>query len=728
MQIKTENREVGRSGTSNERTFNIDMTAKAFKILSDGLYSDKILAVVRELSCNAKDSHIDAGKNDVPFEIHLPNSLEPWFAVTDYGLGLSPDDVLEMYSTYFASTKTGSNDVTGCLGLGSKSPFAYTDSFSVETRWNGTLTVFSCFYNEAGIPSIVILGDEDGMPTDEVNGVTVKMAVNDGDMREFAQKAMKALDRFDPAPIVTGNTDYEIVTKTYTVEGKGWKMLERESSYGESKIHAIQGNVTYPISSQSLGDLTSNQDAIMGLTVDLFFDIGELDVAANREALGYDEATIKNIKAKLDAVSTEIAPLFQDKFKDCKTLWDARLLFKEVINPLTSGLQRILSDNNVGLKWKKQSLSDSFKLDRDDFPNVQIVSFQKNTRGGRGQTAEWSYNGDIKFPASSDILFFYDDVGNGSHSRVTHFMETNGDSVRYQHMFKTDDKKMMKKISKALGNVTIQPVSNLEKRPKAVRQARRVTSKVLEYVGRAHDRRDSWNPTDLDLTTGGVYVMIDRFKVYDSNNGSGREREDFNTIVDLAKEHKIVDLTNKIVYGIRKGDVDKLKDDSGWVNLFDLIRDKLTVAVKKEKVAQVMADRYAYHQFSNDLSSFVNDMDDTDLAKDSVIGIFKRAHEYLSNRDSSKAQAISSVADSVGFTLKSAKPKHDLGKLWDAVKNKYPLLKLVSDSDLRGGYYNNRDNSISENNHAALTDYIAMVDAKDAVPEKRKILTLASAA
>lgn len=91
--------------------------------------------MIRELSCNAKDAHVDAGKGDVPFEIHLPNDLEPWFAVTDFGIGLSHEDVTGLYRTYFDSTKTKSNDVTGQFGIGSKSPFAYVDQFTVEARW-----------------------------------------------------------------------------------------------------------------------------------------------------------------------------------------------------------------------------------------------------------------------------------------------------------------------------------------------------------------------------------------------------------------------------------------------------------------------------------------------------------------------------------------------------------------------------------------------------------------
>ena len=49
--------------------FRIRNSAKAFNILSSGLYANKIRAIVRELSCNAVDSHVAAGKQDTPFDI-----------------------------------------------------------------------------------------------------------------------------------------------------------------------------------------------------------------------------------------------------------------------------------------------------------------------------------------------------------------------------------------------------------------------------------------------------------------------------------------------------------------------------------------------------------------------------------------------------------------------------------------------------------------------------------
>ena len=81
--------------------FRIRNSAKAFGILSSGLYANKIRAIVREYSCNAYDSHVEAGRAHLPFDVHLPNAMSPWFAVRDYGVGLDAKQVSDIFTTYF---------------------------------------------------------------------------------------------------------------------------------------------------------------------------------------------------------------------------------------------------------------------------------------------------------------------------------------------------------------------------------------------------------------------------------------------------------------------------------------------------------------------------------------------------------------------------------------------------------------------------------------------------
>jgi hypothetical protein len=107
-------------------TYRIVQSKAAFETLSSRLYSDKIRAVIRELSCNAWDAHQDADKGDVPFEVHLPTDFEPYFEIKDFGTGMTHRDIVDLFASYFGTNKSESDKFIGALGLGSKSPFCLT--------------------------------------------------------------------------------------------------------------------------------------------------------------------------------------------------------------------------------------------------------------------------------------------------------------------------------------------------------------------------------------------------------------------------------------------------------------------------------------------------------------------------------------------------------------------------------------------------------------------------
>ena len=82
MKLADRTVEIHSRGIENSNQFTIAQTSKMFKILSDSLYSDKVMAVIRELSTNAYDAHI-AANNKNPFKVILPTRANPSFTVRD---------------------------------------------------------------------------------------------------------------------------------------------------------------------------------------------------------------------------------------------------------------------------------------------------------------------------------------------------------------------------------------------------------------------------------------------------------------------------------------------------------------------------------------------------------------------------------------------------------------------------------------------------------------------
>ena len=149
---------VEREGIENEVAFNIrqENVAHIFSILRNQLYSNKVLAVIREYSTNAYDAHIEANV-ERPIEITLPTSFSPTFIVRDFGFGLSPDDVQNIFASYGASTKRNTNEQVGMLGLGSKSAFCYVNSFMIVSRHNGTEYTYQAYIDETNVGKVALL-------------------------------------------------------------------------------------------------------------------------------------------------------------------------------------------------------------------------------------------------------------------------------------------------------------------------------------------------------------------------------------------------------------------------------------------------------------------------------------------------------------------------------------------------------------------------------------------
>ena len=213
MLVQTVKTPVRCSQKIEKRKFRIEESPHAFSILSQSLYSDKIKSVIRELSTNAVDAHRFVG-TDKPFVVHLPNTLEPFFSIRDYGPGLSEEEVYSLYTTYFSSghNKIASNDYNGYFGLGSKSFFAYTNIASLTSFYDGIETNYTLVI-ENGYPKVLKLPNQ--IVTSEPSGLMIKFAVSNDDRYEFLTAAQDLYQYFQLKPTVVGNSSFAIKDVEY---------------------------------------------------------------------------------------------------------------------------------------------------------------------------------------------------------------------------------------------------------------------------------------------------------------------------------------------------------------------------------------------------------------------------------------------------------------------------------------------------------------------------------
>jgi hypothetical protein len=275
-----------------KKEFGVTVDEKLYSILSSRIYTDKIMAPIRELSCNAYDAHVAAGKPEERIRVRLPESADPTFSVQDFGAGMSVDTVMDLYTQYGASDKLSSNDVIGCWGLGSKSPFAYTKSFTVVTVHDGKRNVFIASV-ESGCPKIEHVMSED---TDDPTGTTVSFQVRPADISVFHNKAREFYRTFRPYPVIDDDwCEVPALEFKHGALGEG---------YCGRSARVLMGNVPYEVSVKRVCELAKTEDRKDIATkfksyVPVLFTVpvGSVDIAVSRESIEYTDKTVDTLSA-----------------------------------------------------------------------------------------------------------------------------------------------------------------------------------------------------------------------------------------------------------------------------------------------------------------------------------------------------------------------------------------------------------------------------------------------
>lgn len=414
---------------------------KAFQILSD-LYSDKPLAIVRELGCNAADSMVMAGKGDQPFYVHLPNALEPWLTIQDFGTGISHKNIYDIYSTYFESTKSNTNDQIGCLGLGSKSPFCYTDNFAVTSIVDGEKRIYNAYFNQNNTPTIALMSTE---KTTEGNGIAIQIPVKSDDFSTFNVAVKKAFRFFDVKPIVEGGVvDWNIEAPIF--QGDGWASYEK-FNYGEA--YAVMGGVTYQINTYHLEH--KHRDMLNRAGLVLKFKMGELDFTPSRESLSYDEATIKALNEKMEFISKNFRDKLVEMIDAKENIFDAIKSVHHIMEKF-SFLGASLTSSKI--TWNGLDITNPLQflhsLTKDGVVTHSRISYSKK-----------KYRESVYPDISTKAKWYYDDLDKGTISRVRYHLRNNPDAVITLFKKETYDKL----IAEGFPASIFSPASDLAKAP-----------------------------------------------------------------------------------------------------------------------------------------------------------------------------------------------------------------------------------------------------------------------
>lgn len=710
-----------------DQQFTIKASARAFEILSSGLYSNKILAIVRELSCNAYDSHVSSGKQNVPIEVKLPSAIDSTFYVRDYGTGLSHEQVTSLYTTYFDSTKTDSNDFIGALGLGSKSPFSYTNSFIVESRFNGEYRIYSCFKNELNLPSINLLSTAD---TTEENGLTISLTVQQKDFEAFRTAAKTAFMYFNPVPVIINQSDFEPYYVKHTLSGSNWKMREAEYSAFYRGPRVIQGFISYPIDYDRIGDsvLSKKAQALVSTNLDLYVNIGDVDIAASREALSYDQFTIDKLINLTEQVADEIYGSIQNQFDLCESSWQvAQLIHKLKTDQGTAFCSLFTALCQVSnFEWNNQPITPYIHIPLNIFNHFSVIQYCIVGNKLRLKRTVDKWNSD--FLVEKDHVFILDPY-HRSRTVYTKFIYDHNHTHRCENTVAVVIRPIIKNIVddvvltellSCFDTPEYQTAPQIQPKQKVVGVKRvRVKEHTLVWSGFLMKRgyhgstvnrkfsRQCWTDELIDIDTGGFYVPIHQNVI---NYGSNTCYQ-FDNILENAKVLKIIPPDTKIV-GFNKKEMVKISTNPDWKNLFDVINQH----IDKNKV-----------QYTNLLSHNDIWIVQTDLIilsikywkiiknKDNEFGRFVDgivlSKSDVGNTSISNIKSLIRLIGNKGIETSVSKKQKQLVDTWEHLTTvKYPLLNLIGLNRSDTAYHISKMNSVFE--------YVSMIDEKERLKEE----------
>lgn len=296
-------------------TFGIEINEFTFDLLIKKLYSNPIKSIIRELVSNAWDSHTAAGRTDTPVTVNTPTLFDPYFTVQDYGTGLSHEDMTTLYSTICRSDRRDSNNFLGGFGLGSKSPYSYTDQFTVESRYNGWKRLYAVYKNTNNIPTLSLM---DTAVTVERNGLTVKIPVRQIDHYKFGSAIEEQLLFF---PQIDTNVPIKKPVVLWE-SADGTVTLTKTTPHFNGNLYAVVGNVIYQVSHDIFPE---DMNKTYGWKGNLFIrcEIGQLSIVPNREDLQYNDATTAYLRAAILDAQAQLQAHVQATIPQCATFNDA---------------------------------------------------------------------------------------------------------------------------------------------------------------------------------------------------------------------------------------------------------------------------------------------------------------------------------------------------------------------------------------------------------------------
>jgi len=438
MKLTFDNIEVERSGNFKSEKFGIGNSRVIMEILRGKMYSNPIQTICQEIMSNARDAHREVGKNEVPIQVKLPSKLESTFWIRDYGPGISPDRMANVFILYGVSTKRSDNVQTGGFGLGAKSPFSYSDTFSIISitveEGKRIKRQYIAHLDETGVGEMSCVQETE---TDEHRGTTISITPRPKDFAAFKYYTMRAAVFWGVKPEILGDAGWEWPAVNTFHKGDRWFITDSgkrshtpymgsfQHSRNNTQVtnfnytvpcitdsapYALIDGIPYKIKLQHIYQGSGRAGIFGRIPFKLHFEVGEVPVTANREDIDYQSWVIDHIKERLETSLTQLKKLLTKKLRQTTDLREAINYWRKLTRQTYGQLLKEHTWNGIYLKK-----FDRMRIDEKD--EIRVAAFRRDnsTRHGCRKTNSYYHN---FLRVDDDTILVEDDTGDRGISRA----------------------------------------------------------------------------------------------------------------------------------------------------------------------------------------------------------------------------------------------------------------------------------------------------------------------
>lgn len=696
MIIERVERPVYTSIESKQRRFRIDESGlvNILSILRKNMYSNPTRIIVQEYANNARDAHKEAGIPEKPIHITCPSVFNPYLKIRDYGNGISPEMIDEVFVAYGCSTKRNSNDYIGGYGIGAKSAFSYCDAFEVTTVYQGIKYIYAAYIDSSDVGEMPLVSQE---ATDEPSGTLISIPIKLEDLYRVNNAIATVTEYWDVRPTLSGSVNYNN-RKVYFNEDN-WALMEKSLSYQDNRILYCVEGIPYFFELPSDDDrFTPQLRELAKCPFVVKLKTGDVTISSNRESLVSDEKTLNKIYEVLNEININFRKHVEESINKCDKL-------TEVFN-LKSMYGKLAIDDRFNMfEWNGIKIHGSHIIIPESIGMVSYVHLKDNAlTNKKGIKVRWS-GSELDFSETSDIImtvpYIEDKIFNRNQVINTLVSQNKKRATVISLKVPVDSPELQ-----SLGFQYIDWVdaTNASTKTEWAPRKKSVRAKYYKFIGVDVVNKKQWSSQfdSISEIEEGVYFPI---------KGGVFSIDGHQTFF-----HNFSAICKQPIYGISVRNLEDAENNENLTNYLEFINDYCDHEYK------VLQDNIKYiNKPQSFMFRYINKFL-SNLPEDHIIKKYINLHyqlinsSRLINREMSDRYKRWSYLVTFSTNKYFLNTENSINDIHNAVKVKYPMLRLIDD----GLNYNNPHSDEINYDHfeEILLQYINTVDSKNNIQEQ----------